>query len=104
MGKQLVENTNSAASGRSGATRLGRSYGGTRADEVALADVAFDRCSGRTRWTFNIDDWSYDINSIFHNVPDLAPETWNACLHDISLACLVDLSTATLSRRMVVDQ
>lgn len=56
------------------------------------------------RWTltFAADQVRHDIHVVYHEPPKLPPLIWRICLEELSLACLADLSTATMARKAVL--
>ncbi len=66
--------------------------------------TALDRESstGRVRCHFRIDGLEHVVHALYHDPPRLAPGVWAACIEELALACLVDVSTATLARGSAV--
>ncbi len=71
-----------------------------RANEVVFAGCDFDFRTGKAKFNYKIDGWEHAVHALFHNPPSLDPATWNASLHDLGLACAIDLATASLARRI----
>jgi hypothetical protein len=74
------------------------------ANDVELVDCELDTHTGKVRLRYRIDESSHTINAIFHDAPKLSSETWRACLHDLGLACLVDLAAASLARHVAAAE
>ena len=72
----------------------------THAHEARLAGAELDRRSGRARLSYALDGWRHVIHAVFHNAPELDPDTWALCLDDLALAGLVDVVTAGLARHV----
>src|SRR5262245_5533226 len=72
----------------------------TRAHEAALVGCELDRSTGRARLRYRLDGWPHTVHAVFHDMPALDADTWTLCLQDLGLACLVDLATASLARRV----
>jgi 7-cyano-7-deazaguanine synthase in queuosine biosynthesis len=58
----------------------------------------FAQRSGRLRLPFRIDSLDCTVHGIYHDPPDLPPALWQACIEELTLACLVDMSTASMAR------
>lgn len=60
---------------------------------------------GRERWTlhFQADAVEFPVHVVYHDPPDLPPDVWRICLEELALACLVDVSTASMSRAASID-
>lgn len=60
---------------------------------------------GRGRWTlhFQADGVDFPVHVVYHNAPDLPPALWALCLQELALACLVDVTTATLARSVSIE-
>jgi hypothetical protein len=73
------------------------------ANEAALVDWWLDRRTGRARLEYRIDGWPHTIHAVFHDAPVLDADTWALCLEDLALAGLLDVGTASLSRRVTAS-
>lgn len=70
------------------------------AREVRLESIR-QRSPERWTLTFGVDRTEHAVHVVYHDPPDLPPSVWQACVEELALACLVDLSTATMARTAV---
>lgn len=74
------------------------------AQEASYLGYRFKERTGQVRFDYDVDGWTHSVHSVFHDLPALAPEVWNCCLEDLALACLLDLGTASLARRLTAHR
>jgi 7-cyano-7-deazaguanine synthase in queuosine biosynthesis len=63
--------------------------------EAGLPTLHLD--DGRLRLPFRVDKYEHTVHALYHDPPDLPDPIWKACIEALSMACLVDLSTASLA-------
>jgi hypothetical protein len=69
---------------------------------ASLAEVRapeFRHSTGHTHFPFRIDGFKHIVHAIYHEPPELPPVLWQICVEELALACLVDLSTASMARK-----
>jgi 7-cyano-7-deazaguanine synthase in queuosine biosynthesis len=69
-----------------------------RAAVTEAGPPSLDLRDGRLRLPFRVDRHAHLVHAVYHDMPDLPASVWRACIEGLSMACLVDISTTSLSR------
>ena len=69
------------------------------AAEAALVGANIEPATGRLRIRYRVDGFEHVVHAIYHDAPRLPIEVWDACIQELALACLVDISTATMAAK-----
>jgi 7-cyano-7-deazaguanine synthase in queuosine biosynthesis len=60
---------------------------------------------GHERWTlhFQADAVDFPVHVVYHDPPDLPADVWSVCLEELAMACLVDVTTASMATRTSIE-